>query len=394
MKRGLFPLRVGRWNLFLPVLILSAFGVWIPVQMRRAAPLEQRQLEGPSAAQFSRLIRDFSEEDGFFRSDNFTSNETSYLHVVGKLREMHISGGAYLGVGPEQNFTYIAKIRPQIAFIVDIRRQAMIQHLLYKALFRISENRADFLANLLSRPLAGGHAPNQRASLESLLQYFTSAPAPDQAFEANLARVSKTIRQQFQVPLSEHDHERLEYVYAAFRKEGLRISFRAGRTNWWGHSGAYPTLADLIVQPDLNGDPGNFLATDEDYRFVRRLQLQNRIIPIVGDFAGPKALAAVGEYLRKNGYTVSAFYTSNVEQFLFQNGEFGDFVRNVRGLPIDAGSVFIRAVPTRRWTHPAQVAGHRTTTILQKISVFLDDYDNGAFTDYWNLVTTHFIAGP
>src|SRR5262245_47666540 len=93
------------------------------------------KLESLSAAELSRLIREFSEENGYFRSDNFTSNETAYLTVVDTLRRLGASGGAYLGVGPEQNFTYIAKIRPRIAFIVDIRRQAMIQHLMYKAIF-------------------------------------------------------------------------------------------------------------------------------------------------------------------------------------------------------------------------------------------------------------------
>src|SRR5262245_49123486 len=80
-----------------------------------------------SIEEFARAVNELSEEDGYFRSDNFTSNETSYLQIVDKLREVHATGGAYIGVGPEQNFTYIAKVRPRIAFIVDIRRQAVIQ---------------------------------------------------------------------------------------------------------------------------------------------------------------------------------------------------------------------------------------------------------------------------
>src|SRR5215471_1767552 len=82
-----------------------------------------------AAAEFSRIVQEFSEEGGYFWSENLISNETSYLHIVPRLRELGASGGAYIGVGPEQNFTYIAKIKPQIAFIVDIRRQAIIQHL-------------------------------------------------------------------------------------------------------------------------------------------------------------------------------------------------------------------------------------------------------------------------
>src|SRR5438128_10316664 len=84
---------------------------------KQSASRGQAQPESLSAAEFSRLIRELSEDGGFFRSDNFTSNETSYLHVVDKLRELGATGGAYVGVGPEQHFTYLAKVRPRIAFI-------------------------------------------------------------------------------------------------------------------------------------------------------------------------------------------------------------------------------------------------------------------------------------
>jgi hypothetical protein len=349
--------------------------------------------EGLSAAEFSRLIRDLSEDDGYFSSDNFISNETSYLHVVGKMAELGVTGGAYLGVGPEQNFTYIAKVRPQIAFIVDIRRQAMIQHLMYKAVFHVSRNRAEFLSNLFSRPLAGARAPNQEDSPGRLIEYFSTAPAPVETFNANLARLRQVIEAEFQFPLSEEDQERLNHVYSAFHEAGLEINFRAGRPGWWGGYSRYPRLRDLLLQPGLDGKLGSFLAADEDYRFVRSLHRRNRIIPIVGDFAGPKALASVGDYLSKNGYTVRAFYTSNVEQFLFRYGTFGAFVANVAKLPIDDNSVFVRAVPWRGDRHPAHVAGHRSTTLLQKIRVFLEDYEEGAYPSYWSLVTTHYVAG-
>jgi hypothetical protein len=266
----------------------------------------------------------------------------------------------------------------------------VLQHLLYKALFHISESRAEFLSGLLSRPLAGDDAPGKGASVERILGFLGSAEAPEKAFIANLNRVRTMIQEEFRLPLSEHDQERLEYVYSTFRKEGLEIAFGSGGTNW---GSGFPNLRDLILQPDLNGKPANFLATEEDYRFVRGLQLRNLIIPVVGDFAGPKALASVGEYLRKNRYTVSAFYTSNVERFLFQNDVFQAFAGNVRKLPIAADSVFIRSVSGRSQAHAAYVPGHRTTTVLQKISVFLKDYDRGAYTDYRSLVSTNFIAG-
>src|SRR5262249_17103085 len=172
----------------------------------------QGQPESLSAAEFARLSRELSEEGGYFRSDNFTSNETPYLHIVDKLRELGARGGAYLGVGPEQNFTYIAKVRPRIAFIIDIRRQAMIQHLMYKAVFELSPTRAQFLSRLLSKPLpppqkekAKALDVSANASLDDLLTYFSATPGDDQIYLANLAAIRKAIKDDYQVTLSEED---------------------------------------------------------------------------------------------------------------------------------------------------------------------------------------------
>src|SRR5438105_1435043 len=82
---------------------------------------------------FWSLVTDFSESGGFFRSDNFISNETLFQHVVGRLKENTRPGGVYLGVGPDQNFTYIVALQPRIAFIVDIRRQNMLEHQIGRA---------------------------------------------------------------------------------------------------------------------------------------------------------------------------------------------------------------------------------------------------------------------
>src|SRR5438105_3911973 len=101
---------------------------------------------------FWRLSTEFSEPGGYFRSDNFVSNETTFQYVIPRLIQMEKPGGVYLGVGPEQNFTYIVALKPRIAFIFDIRRQNMITHLMYKVLFEESADRAEFLSKLFSRP--------------------------------------------------------------------------------------------------------------------------------------------------------------------------------------------------------------------------------------------------
>ncbi|HKE03858.1 MAG TPA: hypothetical protein VKE91_07355 [Blastocatellia bacterium] len=367
---------------------------------RQSTARDPQPPEALPAAEFARLIRELSEEGGFFPSDNFTSNESSYLTVVDKLRRLGATGGAYIGVGPEQNFTYIAKIRPRIAFIVDIRRQAIIQHLMYKAIFHLAPTRAQFLSLLLSRPLPKQKAPAADATITDLLTFFSGVAADDKACADNLAAIKKAIQEDFQFTLSETDQSNLEYVYKSFRTDGLEIGFRlnsrfgggvGGGGFRGGGFGPFPNLKQLIEQTDLNGKQGNFLANAEDYDFVRGLHRKNLIIPVVGDFSGKKALAAVGDYLRKNGFTVTAFYTSNVEMVLFQNGIFEGFANNVKKLPVNDRSLIIRAAFSR-YTHPARLSGYGTFTLLQQIPVFLRDFDEGRYQSYTDVINTHYIA--
>ncbi len=372
--------------LAISVAILLVVGGWRAAIVSRIQEPANRQLERLTPAEFSTLIRDVSEEGGYFFSDNLISNETPYLTVVDKLRQLGATGGAYIGVGPEQNFTYIAKLRPRIAFILDIRRQAVIQHLMYKALFHLSPTPAEFLSHWLSRPLTK-EAPPAGASITEVLAYFSKAPADDQTYAKGLAAIRKAIQDDFQFPLSTRDQTSLEYVYKSFRDEGLDTAFRL---NGWT-DGEFPTLREVILQPDQNGKLGNFLASREDYDFVRGLHLKNLIIPIVGDFGGKKALAAIGDYLRKRDLAVTAFYLSNVEQYLFEDGSFGAFGQNVRKLPLSDKSLFIRWI-YQRYSHPARMVGQRSTSLLQKVSVFLADFDAGRYQNYIDLITTNYIA--
>lgn len=391
-------------NLTLAVAVLLTASIAVTAQQTApATPVQIKPPESISAADFSKMIREMSEEGGYFLSDNFTSNETSYLHIVDKLRQVGTTGGAYIGVGPEQNFTYIARLRPRIAFIVDIRRQAVIQHLMYKAIFHLSPTRTEFLSRLLSKPLPAESKealpkdkaespkpaiPKADAPIETLLAFFDKIQATDQAYAANLAEIKKVIETEFQFPLLAQDKASLDYVYKSFRAEGLEIAFRLD-SNWGGY---FPSFRELIVQTDLNGKAGNFLAVVDDYNFVREMHRKNLIIPIVGDFGGTKALAAVGEYLRKSGLTVTAYYLSNVEQYLFDGSSFEGFARNIKKLPLTDKSLFIRAVFNMRYSHPAGLPGHLSTTLLQQMKVFVKDFDEGAYRSYGDVIFKHYIA--
>ena len=113
-----------------------------------AASLPARLSDG----EFWRLVTESSEPDGFFRSDNLLSNEMGFQHVIPELaRQTRSPDGCTMGVGPEQNFTYIVATRPAMVFIVDVRRGNLDLHLMYKALFELSADRAEFVSRLFSK---------------------------------------------------------------------------------------------------------------------------------------------------------------------------------------------------------------------------------------------------
>src|SRR5437899_102900 len=152
---------------------------------------------------FWKLITDFSEPGGRFASDNFVSNELATQHVLSDLILSRKASGAYLGVGPEQNFTYIAALKPKIAFIFDIRRQNMIEHLMYKALFELSSDRADFLSRLLSRPRPAD--VDKDTNIEVLFEAFRQTPAESGLYAENLGAVKEQLIKKHGFALSEED---------------------------------------------------------------------------------------------------------------------------------------------------------------------------------------------
>jgi hypothetical protein len=340
------------------------------------------------ASEFSKIIASFSEESGSFISDNLISNEDGYLSVLKKMRQLHISGGAYLGVGPEQNFTYIAKLRPAIAFLIDIRREAIIQHLMYKALFHLSKNRAEFLSRLLSRQLPGKKTPDANATIWTLTKYFSEAQPDKSFYTANLAEILRIIQSEFEFPLSNNDRESLTSIYKSFYTEGIDLSFQFKTFRRRRFSGM-PSLRELLEQVDADGKPGNYLANSADYQFVRDLHEKNRIIPVVGDFAGPKTLKSIAGYLRDHSYPLNVFYTSNVEMYLFESDAFSNFVNNVKALPTTPDSLFIRSAQSNYIDQFQN--GFRMVTLLQSISSFKEDQKKELYPDYWTLVNASAI---
>jgi hypothetical protein len=322
-----------------------------PTAAPTAAPAAA--LASLSDREFWDLFTQASEPGGSFPSENFVSNELAFQYPIRPLQRVVRAGDAYLGVGPEQNFTYIANLDPGIAIIFDIRRQNAMAQLMYKALFELSPTRATFLARLFSRAAAGSpagspaatpsnSAPDARAA--ELFEGVMAAPRSDSLHRANLAAVVHRLTRTHGFALDSADVASLAHVYRTFYDAGADINYAYSPAR--PSPGPYPTLADLQRATNAEGEPLAFLADERRYQAVRALQLRNLVVPVVGDFAGPTAIRAVGAWLASRRVNVGAFYVSNVEQYLFQRGDGRRaFYANVTALPTDSTTTFIRSVP-------------------------------------------------
>jgi len=337
-----------------------------------------------SDQEFWKLITESSEADGFFQSDNLVSNELTMQQIIPELVKGRAPGGVYLGVGPDQNFTYISAMRPRIVFIVDIRRMAMVQHLMYKALFELSEDRAEFLSRLFGRRRPAGISSD--ATPIQLLEAFYPIAGDSVLYTRTLKDIQDHLTRQHGLGLSNDDLQMIEYVFLSFYLAGPDITYNYGGQGFPGRgSRGMPSFADLMVATDAAGLNRGFLGTEQQYAVVRDLHLRNLIVPVVGDFAGPKALRAVGEYLRTHNAVVSAIYTSNVEQYLFRDPHnWRQYYDNVATLPLDSSSTFVRAV--FNFGYSGGGSGTRSITMLQGVLDLLKAVRDGTVTGYVDVI--------
>ena len=324
------------------------------------------------------LVRDLSEPGGYFQSENFVSNEMGLQHVLAQL-ELHAPpGGVYVGVGPEQNFTYIGALRPRIAFIVDIRRQNLLQHLWYKAVFELSPTRAEFLSRLFSRRLETSVRRDLPA--DSLITLLDRAPVDTLMFHRVFAEAQQQLMARHGFTLDSSDLATLRYVDSIFVVSGPTLNYSSGSTGRSrGGFNRMPTFAQIAGATDERGVNRGFLGSEATYAYVRDLQRRNLIVPVVGNFGGPKALRAVGDWLRSREAKVNVFYTSNVEQYLFRDDAWEHFYRNVAAMPHDSSSRFIRSATNSPYSGTAYFL---MTQLTSSIADVVQGAQTGLVRDY------------
>jgi len=328
---------------------------------------------------FAAEVAALSEPPGYFDTDNLISNERSYLDVVAELKKRGVRGGAYVGVGPDQNFSYIAAIRPDVVFIVDVRRDNLLLHLLFKSLFALARTRVEYLALLLGRPVPANIEAWRSAPLDRVIAHVDASGLDPRAIAALRGRVDAAISATG-VPVSREDFATIDRFHRRFIEAGVDLRFQSTGRPPQSH---YPTYRELLLATGDSGERANYLGSEDAFQYLKMLQQRDLIVPVVGDLSGPRALTAIAATLRQRGQRLSAFYASNVEFYLFGDGRFDRFVKNLGAMPRAENGVIIRSVFGR------YAGGGYSSSHLQSLDGLVDGFARGQFRTYGSLVAEY-----
>jgi hypothetical protein len=333
-----------------------------------------------SDVEFWRFVTEFSEPNGPYPYENYVGNEVMLQRVIPAARKQIKPGGVYIGVGPEQNFTYAVALEAKMAFVLDIRRQNMLELLLYKALFEMTDNRADFMSQLFSRKRPSNL--DAKTSVSAMLAAY-KAVQPDEKYQQENLKTIKSVLAKHGFTLSPEDLRTIDRVHAVFYRAGPSIDYTFEATQLPPRPAAgFPSFERMMIATDgdcgspcltsysLPPAPGrnwSFLATEENFQYIRSMQRRNLFIPLVGDFAGPGTIRKIGQYLKEHSASVSAFYASNVEYYLDDEQQ-RTFYANVLALPTDSSSVFLRFVSGTGSLMPWWNSSIGNTSVVSRIA--------------------------
>jgi len=253
---------------------------------------------------------------------------------------------------------------------------------MYKALFEMSPERADFVSKLFSRSRPEGL--DAKTTSAALFAAYQQAKVDPDLYAKSLQAIKASLTKHG-YQLSSEDVSRIEYIFQVFSKGGPGINYEFS-------SASNPALvnpasyARIMTTNDPSGKNSVFLANEENYQYVREMQRKNLIVPLVGDFAGPAAIRNVGRYLKERNATVEVFYISNVETYLDDPAK-QRFYQNVTALPVSSSSMFVRHIlgnPARGlpWWRP----GMTNTSTLAPMGEFISAIQAGRRPTFQEIV--------
>jgi hypothetical protein len=221
-----------------------------------------------------------------------------------------------------------------------------------------------------------------KSSAREIFNAYLSADGSKQLFDENLKAVVDQLRIKHGFPLTEGDLDGITWALGNFYQYGPAINYNSslssnvppaivgatggfnGGRGGGGRGGNQVNYATLMMADNGIGQYMSYLASEENFAVLKDLETRNMLVPVVGDFGGDKAIRAVGKYLKSVDATVSAFYLSNVEQYLVMDGKWDRFCGNAASLPLDDASMFIRTGNGGPYTTNAGFGGGVTNSSI------------------------------
>jgi hypothetical protein len=209
-----------------------------------------------------------------------------------------------------------------------------------------------------------------------LLEAYRTVPSVPALLDVHLPQVYDRLTRVHRFGLTRQDRDGIAKIYAAWCAGGPDMRGDFGRNpsipSW------VPSFAEMLSQSDTSGKNQGFLGSEARYLTLRQYELDNLIVPVVGDFAGEKALKAIGDYLRSRKLTVGTFYTSNVEYYLFRGDAWQRFFGNIASLPLDDDAMLVRTYFTNG------IEGMRE--YLAPITPMLESWRSGEIKNYEDVI--------
>ncbi|MBU6161294.1 MAG: hypothetical protein KGO50_09245 [Myxococcales bacterium] len=241
------------------------------------------------AADF-RTLRPDPQPDEIIRNSHYwVSNEYSHFLFRDTIANV---GGAYMGVGTDQNYLLAGWARSELIIMLDFDGEIARAHDLYGIAFREATTPDEFLSIWRD--------DGEKRFADLVPTYY-----PD-------------------------DVERQRLLLRAFE---------------WGGTTIFARLRRIIRQYGDNGIP-TFMTSQEEYDYLRNLWLTNRVFAIRGDLTGSLAIQDAAHMLRRHNIPMRVLYTSNAEQYFTFTPEFR---RNMLVLPFDEQSWVVRTRPIEAW---------------------------------------------
>jgi hypothetical protein len=205
-------------------------------------------------------------------------------------------GGAYVGVGADQNYTVLTTARSEWVFLLDIDPRVALTHRAYEILVEQSETPDALLERF---------APDQKNASSKLLEE-AMADSPDSD------------------------------------RRAVVQNFRGARETLFRH-------LERVRARTRTDIPSTWLSDPERYAWLRRLFLSDRVRIMAGDLTGPSSMKSIGAAAQALGARVRVLYLSNAEEYFKYVS--GDYRANVNALPSDERSVVLRTIYGDRWEH-------------------------------------------